>query len=332
MPKKRGVELVDAVEEAAPAPHDPPGRRGRRRVERVEVEAVAGHLGDGVAPFHEQPPERVRIRRAGKTAGQTNDGDRFAIERFGVDCMAPVPSACLNSRSVPVLADSLHESAMARTEGIAFAREIEVITGEQSQPHRTIAEALPSLELNRQRVLIVCAAIDVDRAAQRDRCRQFVSFDGAQVGPQRRQKQRQQIRFAPHGLRNRTVATLQLIEKFQLGQFVQRRSIVRFVRPRRAETNRCDGPRPSASRRRASSNATSAPMLCPKSAYGNASSPGTSGKTAATIASIASSAGSRTRDSRPGNCAATSSTSSGNAGGLAQCRNKGAPPPPPPPT
>lgn len=75
--EEMGVELIHLLQEAAPGGvHF--ARGGRVGVVKgVPIKALGWHLADGIHAVSEQPPERMRVVRAGKPAADADDGDRF---------------------------------------------------------------------------------------------------------------------------------------------------------------------------------------------------------------------------------------------------------------
>ena len=83
-PEEVGVELVDAVDEAAPAGRHLAGRREIGVVVGVDVPAVGRDLADRVDAALQQPPEALGIvRAAGEAAADADDRDRVAMRALG---------------------------------------------------------------------------------------------------------------------------------------------------------------------------------------------------------------------------------------------------------
>ena len=73
------IELIDLLEEAAPAGVYLARSRRVRIVKGVEVEALRRDLRDGIHSIAQQLPERLRVLGAGKPAADADDCDRFGL-------------------------------------------------------------------------------------------------------------------------------------------------------------------------------------------------------------------------------------------------------------
>ncbi len=86
-PEERGVEAIDAVDESSPARVRAARLVGVGIEQRIDVPAIARHLGDGVYALVQQAPERFRRPRTARyAAGRTNDGN--GLRARALECLA----------------------------------------------------------------------------------------------------------------------------------------------------------------------------------------------------------------------------------------------------
>jgi hypothetical protein len=77
--KKVRIKLIDVLDKSTPSDVGPAGYRRIRIVESIQQPTIGWNFRNGVDTVCEQSPEIMRIIDvAGKTAANTNDGNRFA--------------------------------------------------------------------------------------------------------------------------------------------------------------------------------------------------------------------------------------------------------------
>src|SRR3954447_13087240 len=129
--EEAGVELVDAVEEGAPASTGWAGGR---------VPAGGGPLGDGGPAADEQAPEVVGAVGARQSAGQADDGDRAVAGRvtaWGTRHLAPPSAVAVSRNSLINRSQSCGHSSAGKCPHWSVA---ETAAGRQSLSSRDVAE------------------------------------------------------------------------------------------------------------------------------------------------------------------------------------------------